>query len=177
MALKASKIAVFFLSFLLFSKSACGFERLSTYATIRYESESQLRTFNGNVLLGPLKYLMQGKKSETVADEVANKIDLILEKDQATLAMFPSPLKFTVVLHTDSKGVQNEYMRLYNRKVDYIAFYSPKTNTVFFSVEDANLRVVAHELGHVIVEHYFKISPPPKIHEVLAQFAESHITD
>ena len=61
--------------------------------------------------------------------------------------------------------------------VDYIAFYSPKKNTVFYAAAKTKLRVVAHEIGHVVAEHYFAISPPPKIHEVLAQYAESHIMD
>jgi len=37
--------------------------------------------------------------------------------------------------------------------------------------------VLAHEIGHVVVENYFTISPPQRIHEVLAQFAERHVTD
>jgi len=91
--------------------------------------------------------------------------------------MFPAKLKFNIVIHPSTKGVQKDFQRLYRKKVNYIAFYSPGKNTVFYSADNGRLRVVAHEIGHVVAENYFAISPPPKIHEVLAQYAESHITD
>ncbi|MCK5098348.1 MAG: hypothetical protein KAR45_09605, partial [Desulfobacteraceae bacterium] len=66
---------------------------------------------------------------------------------------------------------------IYNIDVKYIAFYSPSKNRVFYSADNAYLRVVAHEIGHVVAENYFTISPPQRIHEVMAQFAEKHVTD
>jgi hypothetical protein len=61
--------------------------------------------------------------------------------------------------------------------VDYISFYSRRDNLVYLSVRDADLHVVAHEFGHVVVEHYFNRAPPVQMHEVMAQYVESHITD
>jgi hypothetical protein len=48
---------------------------------------------------------------------------------------------------------------------------------MYLSIRDVKLRVIAHEIGHVVVDHYFDVPPPVKIHEVLAQFAETHISD
>ena len=39
------------------------------------------------------------------------------------------------------------------------------------------LFTAAHEIGHVVAENYFEVSPPQNIHEVIAQYAEQHITD
>jgi Zn-dependent membrane protease YugP len=44
-------------------------------------------------------------------------------------------------------------------------------------VKDTKLRVVAHEVGHAIVDQYFMVRSPYNIHELLAQFTEKHITD
>ena len=37
--------------------------------------------------------------------------------------------------------------------------------------------VLAHELAHVVVDLYFGVPPPQKIHELLAQFVETHLKD
>lgn len=149
----------------------------SRYVTITYTDVKSLRTFNDKLYMGNLRYLLKGKKSETIEDEVKNKIDLIIEKVETVLDMYPAKLKFNIVIHSSTTGIQMEYQRLYKRIVNYIAFYSPGENTVFYSANNAKLRVVTHEIGHVIAENYFAISPPPKIHEVLAQYAEMHISD
>ena len=59
--------------------------------------------------------------------------------------------------------------------VDFIAFYSPKTKTVYFSLKDLYLKVFAHELAHAVIDHYFEKAPPTKIHEMLAQYVENQL--
>ncbi len=154
-----------------------GHEIKTRYTTITYDSPSTLKKFNYKLYMGRLKYLLKGKKNDTIEEEVKNKIDLIVEKSETVLDMYPHNLKFFIVITPSAEGVQDHFMRLYKKKVNYIAFYSPGANTVFYSADNARLRVVTHEIGHVIAENYFAISPPPRIHEVLAQYAEKHITD
>ncbi len=36
---------------------------------------------------------------------------------------------------------------------------------------------MAHEIGHAIVDHYFKVRPPYNVHELMAQFVEKRISD
>lgn len=154
-----------------------GQEIKTRYTTIIYDNAGVLRKFNRELYLGRLKYLLKSGESETIEDEVKEKIDLIVEKVQTVLDMFPGKINFSIVIHLSPEGVQQEFKRIYNKEVDYIAFFSPGENTVFYSADNGSLRVVAHEIAHVVAEHYFTVSPPPKIHEVLAQYAESHITD
>jgi hypothetical protein len=156
---------------------ARGLELETRYATIIYEDMGTLRIFNKKLNMGSLKYLLYGKTSETVEDEVRNKIDLIVEKVETVLDMYPDDLKFTIEIYKSTKGVQDAHFRVYGTKVDYIAFYAPPVDTVFYAAKKTTLRVVAHEIGHVVAEKYFVVSPPVRIHEVLAQYAEKHITD
>lgn len=158
--------------------SAWGIELETRYTTVIYEDIGVLRKFNKKLKMGSLSYLISGKKSETVEDEVRNKIDLIVEKVETVLDLFPDNLKFVIEIHESTKGVNDAYMRIYGSEVDYIAFFSPTENTVFYSAKNVTLRVVTHEIGHVVVEkHYYPVSTPVKIHEMLAQYAEMHITD
>jgi len=165
------------LTLLFWAAFATAAEIESRYATIVYEREDLLRELNDGVRLRSLSFLMKSRAGLTVADEVGSKVDVVLARVEKVLEMFPKNMKFRIVLLPSDKEVAKAYKRLYARNVDFISFYSPHDKTVYLSVNDANLNVLAHELAHVVVDHYFSISPPAKIHEVLAQFAETHLED
>jgi hypothetical protein len=69
------------------------------------------------------------------------------------------------------------YLAKYGKEANHIAYYSLREDTIYISVDDTKLRVIGHEIGHAIVDHYFEVRPPYKIHELMAQFSEKHITD
>lgn len=149
------------------------------YASIFYTSEKQLQRLNRELILGRrLSYLLDDKKFFTVQDEVAGKIDLLVDRVQVVLEMFPqSKIAFDIEVYSTAKDAQKELFNRYGKKVNFISFYSRRDNLLYLSAKNAQLRVVAHELGHVVIEHYFNRSPPSKIHEVMAQYAEKHIID
>lgn len=163
------------LLFCPFSGSAAELE--TRFATITYSDLDDLREFNDELYMGRMSSRIRNGTGDSIEDEVISKIDFIVEKVMSVLDMYPSGLKFSIVIRRDVKAVKLDFKTFYNMDVEYIAFYSPSKNIVFYSADNANIRVVAHEIGHVVVEHYFKISPPQRIHEVLAQFAEQHVTD
>ncbi len=148
----------------------------SKYAVIIYDDIDALRDFNDELYMGRLGSKVRGH-GDTVQEEVIAKIDVIVEKVKNVLDMYPRPLKFSIEILPSERAVKRVFKEIYHVDVDYIAFYSPRLDRVFFSADNGRLRVVAHEIGHVVAEHYFTVSPPQKIHEVLAQFAEKHITD
>jgi len=147
-------------------------------ATIIYDSPDDLEDFNYNIFMGRgLSNLLKRRHVVTMEDEVRAKVDILIDKVGSVLDMNPKNLKFTLRLFPDTQGVQDVYMKSYGRKVNYIAFYSLGRKTMYLAVSKVSLRVFAHELGHVVVDNYFKVRPPYKIHEVMAQYAEKHITD
>jgi putative methionine-R-sulfoxide reductase with GAF domain len=156
-----------------------GAEVLQTrYAIVHYDNEKQIKQLNWELFLSrDLAYQLRSRKIVTSQEEVGAKIDIIVEKVQKVLEMFPENLHFEIRLFATAKEAQDALYKRYGKKVDFISFYSRQENILYLSAEDAELAVVAHEIGHVVVEHYFERSPPVKIHEVLAQFAEKHITD
>ncbi|MCP3932149.1 MAG: hypothetical protein GY705_24005 [Bacteroidetes bacterium] len=120
---------------------------------------------------------MHRKKSITSADEVIAKVDVIIEKAEVVLDMFPDNLHITVILLANAQDVAKMYLSKYGKIMEYIAYYSMSENTIYISVDDTNLRVFAHEVGHAIVNHYFEVRPPYTVHELMAQFTEEHIAD
>ena len=120
---------------------------------------------------------MRKKNVVTIADEVLAKADIIIEKVQIVLDMFPNKYHVRLVLLSNSDDVAAVYKKRYDKRVDYIAYYSLSEKTIYISADDASLRVLAHEVGHSVVDHFFKVRPPYNIHELMAQFAEKHVTD
>lgn len=156
---------------------ASGTELKSRFTTVVYENEEQLRRFNKEIYLGSLSYLLRNKKSITVGEEVKNKLDILVERVESILEMFPQEVRFTVMLLSSDKDVRRIYRAKFGKDVKYIAFYSPKDRTIFVSVRDVDTGILAHEIAHVIIDLYYGISTPTKIHEVLAQYVEKHLMD
>ena len=148
------------------------------YAVIKYDNSKQLQRLNNTLHLSRgLAYELQKKNTITIQDEIAAKFDILIEKVKVVVDMYPEQLKYDVHLFWTAKDAQNALLKRYNKQVNFISFYSRGDNLLYLSVEDAELHVVAHELGHVVVEHYFGRSPPVRMHEVMAQYAETHISD
>ena len=177
MHLKISKALITGLFIFMSCSLSSGNELKTRYATIVYSSEEQLRTFNKEISLSGLSYLLRSKRSITAEDEIKNKLDVIIERVETILEMFPNEVKFTVSLLSSDDDVQRIYRSRYGKSVDYIAFYSPRDKTVFVSVKDIDTGVLAHEIAHVIIDLFYGIATPAKIHEVLAQYVETHLKD
>lgn len=158
--------------------SAFAVEAKSRYVTLQYSDKRLLREFNNKLIIGrKLTSMMRKKNVETVEDEVLAKVDLVVEKTQVVLDMFPDKIHITLVLLPDDDDVTDMYKKTYGKRQNNIAYYSLSQKTIYISVDDTKLRVLAHELGHAVTDQYFEVRPPYKIHELMAQFAEKHITD
>lgn len=148
------------------------------YVTVQFADRELLGNFNEELELGrKLSGYAQKRPVVTVADEVLAKVDTVVEKAETILEMFPDKLHIRIVLLADKDGVARVFRQKYNKSVDYLAFYSLSEDTIYLSVDDVNLEVLAHEIGHAIVDHYFDVRPPYNIHELMAQFVEKRIND
>ncbi len=157
---------------------AFAIEAESRYVTLQYSDKRVLREFNNKLIIGrKLSSMARKKNVETVEDEVLAKVDVIIEKVQVVLDMFPDKIHITLVLLPDEDDVAAKYKARYGKDQDNIAYYSLSEKTIYISVDDTKLRVLAHEMGHAVTDQYFKVRPPYKIHELMAQFAERHVTD
>jgi hypothetical protein len=175
-----NKTSLFFLLLftLILPSPAHSREIKSRYATLHYATKQLLSDFNDQIRLGrKLNFIARKKNIITLEDEVLAKIDTIIEKAEVILDMFPNNMHIRIELLETSKDVNRIYKQRYGKKAKHIAYYSLAEDTIYISVDDARLRVLAHEVGHAIVDHYFKVRPPYNIHELMAQFTEKHISD
>ena len=169
--------AAAFISCLLSAGIAAATELKTQYTSIVYEDDALLRDFNHAISLGSLSYLLLGRKILTVDDEIRNKIDVLVERIESVLEMKPVELKFRIELLATDGDVRKIYRAKYGSNSDFIAFYSKRDKTVYLSVDNIRLGILAHEMAHVVIDRYFGVTPPVKVHEVLAQFVEEHLKD
>ena len=177
MRIRTSTVLLACLFTLVLLSSSSGYELNTRYASIAYNSEDHLRKFNKEIALGSISYLLRNRRSITVDDEIRNKVDVIVEKVEAILEMHPKELRFTVSLLPSENEVHEIYRKKYGKSVDFVSFYSPRDRTIFVSVKDIDLAVLAHEIAHAIIDLYYGMTTPSKIQELLAQYVESHLKD
>lgn len=153
-------------------------EAKSRYATLEYSNQKLLTNFNEEIKLGRnLNAFVRKTNIVTVEDEVLAKIDTIIEKAETILEMFPDQLFMKIVLLEKSADVARVFKEKYGKNVNYLAFYSLSEDTIYISVDDVTLEVLSHEIGHAIIDHYFKVRPPYNVHELMAQFVQKRIND
>ena len=106
-------------------------------------------------------------------------LDEIVERVEKALDMWPDNLRIVLLLRDKASGVQDIYRQRYGKECDYKAFISLGRLEIVLSVADVSARVLAHEIGHAVVERFFgRVRRPPyHIHELLAQYAEKHFGD
>jgi hypothetical protein len=102
----------------------------------------------------------------------------VFEKAEVVLDIFPQPIqKVNVLLCDDCVEVRKVYRERYKKDFNGISFISLGRMEIVISIPDVNLQVFAHEVGHAIVEQYFKPRPSYVLHELMAQYCEKHIND
>ncbi|TYO98333.1 hypothetical protein EDC39_107134 [Geothermobacter ehrlichii] len=167
-------LSVALLSGVLAAIPAAGAEIRSRQASLVYDRPEQLRQFNSRVRLSG-GFFSFGSGSGQIDRDVSNKLDRFASLVQTILDMRPDNFRYRVVLLDSAEDVDRVYQQQYGMKRDFIAFFSPKTDTIYISTADVDRNVFAHELAHAVIHHYFHRAPPTKIHELLAQYVESQI--
>jgi hypothetical protein len=150
-------------------------EITTAFTRINYADEQLLNTFNQKISTSAFGFGFARKSASNSQETAQKQVDQLVGRVQEILDMRPPGLKFTIELLPAPDDVRNTYMQLYQRRVDFIAFYSPRNETVYFAVNKLQRNVFAHEVAHAIIDRYFDKAPPVKIHELLAQYVEKQL--
>lgn len=141
--------------------------------TIQYIDPGHLNTFT--LRIGGYKYTSKGLDDNP--SNVKIRTDEIMAKVQATLDMYPDDFHISLLLYPDYQGVEKIFRQFTMTGNVPLAFYSNKTKTIYVNVESVTAGVLAHEMAHAVINFYFKVPPPAKMQEILAQYVDLHIWD
>ena len=109
------------------------------------------------------------------AEDINAKVENIQERVKDILKMYPADLYFCIMFLENSREVSEKFLELYGVKKKYSAFYSPSAKMIYCSVKHLNIKLLAHEICHVILTKNFKIRMPGHVQEVLCRWVESKI--
>jgi len=82
-----------------------------------------------------------------------------------------------IKIYNDEEGLRNTYKDIFEEEKGHKAFYIHKFKTIYVSMDNLSASILAHEIGHAIIDNYFTIPPPPKISELLACYVDLHLKD
>jgi len=151
----------------------------SRHTLIRYQSERDLRKFNGRIQFRAERFIFSRLFSplgaKDLAATVTTKVDALFERAQQILDMRRKIKKVTINVYHDKKQLYEAYLGIYMRPCHVRAWYEYRFNTVYICINDMNEGMLAHEMAHAIIDHYLVVRPPPATAEILARYVDSHL--
>jgi len=88
------------------------------------------------------------------------------------LQLYPSRSDYRILIVPDRAAVAAEHTSIYGHPIKAPAFYSIRRNLIVIP-RGCRIRILRHEIGHAVVEAYFRDPVPRWLHEELAQKAEA----
>lgn len=149
------------------------------YTLIHYQSEDDLEKFNSKIDYGPKKWglgrLFSKAESNSMADRLVMKMDLLFERVQEILEMRKKFNKVNIKLYKNKNQLHEAFTRIYKKPCQIRTWYRYRDNTVHVQVEDFNENMLAHELAHAVVDHYLLVRPPTATAEILARYVDMNL--
>ena len=149
--------------------------------SIFYHPDVDLKVVNARVKIRFRDVILEpsfsASKSNDLESVFAGKINNIIVKVQKILDMYPRRMKITIAIYKNQSQLNQAFLDLfgYSNKEGLISFYLHKYTTVYTTETAIREGVLAHEIGHAVVDHYFVVSPPEKIKEILSQHVEINL--
>ncbi|BCL61177.1 hypothetical protein DGMP_18700 [Desulfomarina profundi] len=170
---------------LFFWHEECGantgkYKVVTKHTSLVFNSREDMVLFNNAIDYEPNTSLSDFFSSSNSLDqekELIRKVDLLFEKVQAILDMRKRMRKVRVRLFSNSDQLKRAYRKIFGKKCHIRGWYVYDFNTVFLNVRDVHEGMLAHELGHAIIDHYLTVRPPRATAEILAKYVDKHLFD
>lgn len=148
------------------------------YFTVYYKPGADLYKIE-SALKKRISYFSAGSPADDahVTDKIRYQLDSLLARAEEILDMHPKDMHIMIRIFPTRLELNEEYFRIFNAKEEYKSFYINKFKTIYISAEDVSDSVLAHEMGHAIVDHYFAVIPPEKVREILASYVDLHLAE
>jgi len=155
-------------------------KRIETKHTIiQYETINDLKKFDGEIDYSTgeftLKSLFSASDSKDQAGSIKKKVDLLFERVQEILDMRRSTRKVIINLYPNKKRLHEAYVNITGTKCHIRSWYLYESNTIYTNKDDVHAGMLAHEMAHSIIDHYFSARPPRATAEILARYVDKHL--
>jgi len=149
------------------------------HTVIRYSSRGDLFKLNQKIQYYPedtgVKSLTGLKDVKSLSDILKQKVDALYERAQEILDMRKKVQKVIINVYPNRKALDAAYYALFKAECPLRAWYLFEEKTVYINVEDVHEGMLAHEMGHHIIDHFLKVRPPTTTAEILARYIDAHL--
>lgn len=121
--------------------------------------------------VGAQEALASGEPSNK-DNSLSGALDIIFGCASKALDMNLYDLKGDIKICRDHKHLGEVYRTIFNADLSAESFYVPEFNAIYLSPESFKKGVLAHEISHMIIKHYFVVLPPEKVQEILCGYVE-----
>ena len=152
----------------------------SRHTLLTFNSTADMERFNRAIRFdgrSSLAGIFSSPSTESVEQELIRKVDQLFEKVQQILDMRKEMRKVRIRVFSDSSQLHEACTKIFKTKCTVRGWYVYEFNTVFLNVADVHEGMLAHELGHAIIDHYFGARPPRATAEILAKYVDKHLFD
>ncbi len=113
--------------------------------------------------------------AESPREVLTRELDNLFKEVSGILDMSLHYYHGNIKIYRDRQELQDVFRELFSQELEAEAFYFAEENAIFISAADITAGILAHEMAHAIINHFFVVMPPEKIQEVLAGYVEYHI--
>ncbi|MEI8012873.1 MAG: hypothetical protein WCI27_10430 [Candidatus Omnitrophota bacterium] len=114
-------------------------------------------------------------KEYSLESRLSARLQFLLMRVEDILGMKPMIARINIEVLPSRKELQAKCFDLTQVHQDYKAFYAHDRRMIFSSEQDIIDSIIAHELGHAVIDHYFMVPPPTKVAELLATYVDEHL--
>jgi hypothetical protein len=118
-----------------------------------------------------------------VEEKIRYQLDALFRRAQNILDMHPD-MHLKIRIFGSREELNEEYIKIFSENTPediedekLKAFYVDKYKTIYASEDDISDSIMAHEMGHAIIDHYFAVIPPEKVRELLASYVDLHLAE
>lgn len=152
----------------------------SEYFSIYYQSGVDLFEVAYRINIGGPLYIYRDEsklivEAESFQDLLAQNVDLLFQEVSDILDMHLYSFYGELKICRNQEQLQRIFSEISGGELKSQSFYDSASNTIYISQEGLRPGILAHEIAHAIISHFFVVEPPQKVQEVLAGFVEYHI--
>ncbi|MFC1830814.1 hypothetical protein ACFL0S_02185 [Thermodesulfobacteriota bacterium] len=148
------------------------------YTYLVFNSVEDMVVFNRKINYPSGSFFKRFFSNQSAAEaknELVEKVDLLFEKVLLILGMDNQIKKIRVRLLSNEEQLEEVFKKIFQKEKNVRAWYVYELNSVFLHVGDVNAGMLAHELGHAIIDHFFSVQPPRATAEILTGYVDDHL--
>jgi hypothetical protein len=114
-------------------------------------------------------------KKYPIENRISARLQFLLTRVQDILGMKPLIPFIDLKVFRTREELKTRCRQLTMGSADYKTFYVHSLATIFSSEKDIADSIIAHEMAHATMDHYFMAPPPSQMAELMAQYVDEHL--